>query len=968
MGWYWCADEGGECIGSGGVRFGTEGKHFKYKAFNGSIKCDADTVGGDPRKGHRKHCDVYYDSDAAHANTVKAAQALLKKQKAETVKANAAAQTELAKAIADKRKSDAEAAALVSGAALYRDCSADIRRGHFDPKCTEWCSTLANLKDTTDPKRVYCDKPAFEFCQRHPNYAPCFCLTQHPTDAEKALSNALPKQCFWQPHCTQPTARFRAEPGVNTCKPHAALNSRTYPLADKSHGAALSEIAGICASELGCGGFQYQVPMTAPPSNKQLGKTKNCPPKGCIDGNRPYTKLDAAWNACAVTPECDFVMQSRERFYLRRDDDPDGSASDGLSGLYAFEGTHYLLDHEPGGMKCNPHAEGSCIDGPKHRTMGDALAWCNQTPACQYIVKDAKGLYSAFRATDIEQPRQGHTRFTAFPGEKTLRFCEFDTFEASVDEDDVTIDGLNFVQLLPNDPDYDEEREGGVSDRAGEGEEPEANDALRGGVGSVVSFLEKVRSKVTGVADEEKEVEVAEIAAPPDPYASVPRVVDAQLSEATIFTSHISKSNCPDSLTVCSISDITINNKECNTESCASIHQSCGGGGQEPANYLSGTGKLGNVLGVQCSADFGSSTPCCGQTLKREIGEEEACPAEKPLCMGFVKGKSWGICTGTQNLLAPYPKEDAGRLCKKGECLDDTGYRPQEAILKCQQNAKCTHVMQQNNLFYLRRSSDAVCITDNTPEPESCTTSEFSKVKWCSDVGSFDDASWGCCIKKDRSSCPRNRGAGNLQGYPRCRGGERCPDKDATLYELKPTQPPQRASVLTSFLRKRLQQKPVADSDGAAVITCKATADNSIKSVTYDGAEVSVTGDKDSWMSVKTFSFTDAGPSASLVVTAQDADAGNTGHCDTGGFSMTCTSDSSGSPWHKLTAADAVTVAGSNQEGGNGKEPEGGWTGDVEKGACDSRSGYRFGADKKSPKKWAGGGQRWAKFVFNPHS
>lgn len=59
-------------------------------------------------------------------------------------------------------------------------------------------------------------------------------------------------------------------------------------------------------------------------------KGKRCPPKEgdnprpCLNDNRPYYSMEAAWEACATIEDCDVVTQYIDsKWYLRRANDPD---------------------------------------------------------------------------------------------------------------------------------------------------------------------------------------------------------------------------------------------------------------------------------------------------------------------------------------------------------------------------------------------------------------------------------------------------------------------------------------------------------------------------------------------------------------------------------------------------------------------------------------------------------------------
>jgi len=49
------------------------------------------------------------------------------------------------------------------------------------------------------------------------------------------------------------------------------------------------------------------------------------------------------------------------------------------------------------------------------------------------------------------------------------------------------------------------------------------------------------------------------------------------------------------------------------------------------------------VLPIQCAANYGEATACCGQP-PAIIPYENTCRAEKPFCNGYVEKEQWGTC------------------------------------------------------------------------------------------------------------------------------------------------------------------------------------------------------------------------------------------------------------------------------------------------------------------------------------
>jgi hypothetical protein len=80
---------------------------------------------------------------------------------------------------------------------------------------------------------------------------------------------------------------------------------------------------------------------------------------------------------------------------------------------------------------------------------------------------------------------------------------------------------------------------------------------------------------------------------------------------------------------------------------------------------------------------------------------------------------------------------------------------------------------------------------------------------------------------------------------------------------------------------------------GGKRVTCSITIDNSMGPTIFNGQTLSVSGNKDWWPAVKTFSF-NAVPGATLIIQGFDWEAGNSGHCNTAGLGFFC---SSTDPW-----------------------------------------------------------------------
>ncbi len=50
---------------------------------------------------------------------------------------------------------------------------------------------------------------------------------------------------------------------------------------------------------------------------------------------------------------------------------------------------------------------------------------------------------------------------------------------------------------------------------------------------------------------------------------------------------------------------------------------------------------------INCAADHGSNTPCCGQP--GEVKSNYVCPQDRPICKGYEYGVKWGNCESTSN-------------------------------------------------------------------------------------------------------------------------------------------------------------------------------------------------------------------------------------------------------------------------------------------------------------------------------
>ena len=46
---------------------------------------------------------------------------------------------------------------------------------------------------------------------------------------------------------------------------------------------------------------------------------------------------------------------------------------------------------------------------------------------------------------------------------------------------------------------------------------------------------------------------------------------------------------------------------------------------------------------IECAANFGTTTPCCGQSGS-VVAKEYICPSSRPFCSGYVSNQNWGTC------------------------------------------------------------------------------------------------------------------------------------------------------------------------------------------------------------------------------------------------------------------------------------------------------------------------------------
>jgi len=102
-----------------------------------------------------------------------------------------------------------------------------------------------------------------------------------------------------------------------------------------------------------------------------------------------------------------------------------------------------------------------------------------------------------------------------------------------------------------------------------------------------------------------------------------------------------------------------------------------------------------------------------------------------------------------------------------------------------------------------------------------------------------------------------------------------------------------------------LQQQ--IDQCQGTVVTCKLTVDNEIKTVSYNGITLSVTGDKRNWQKENTIQF-ETGKQANtnrltvgvLRIEGEDWELNNGANCIWGGLLLHCQAEDTSSPWHNF--------------------------------------------------------------------
>jgi hypothetical protein len=150
----------------------------------------------------------------------------------------------------------------------------------------------------------------------------------------------------------------------------------------------------------------------------------------------------------------------------------------------------------------------------------------------------------------------------------------------------------------------------------------------------------------------------------------------------------------------------------------------------------------------------------------------------------------------------------------------------------------------------------------------------------------------------------------------------------------------------------------------SGTVTCRFTMDNYVDAVYFGGSRVSVSGNLNSWPSVKAFSFPDR--SGVLAIKGRNAEGRG---CQTGGLSLTCTSTNSRSPWNGFKSSTSTMEAyGSTR----GNDPSGWKQSVVGSTPCQTTSGFSqsgFVGSGRSPYKiWAANGHNYAWFSGNAYS
>jgi len=132
-------------------------------------------------------------------------------------------------------------------------------------------------------------------------------------------------------------------------------------------------------------------------------------------------------------------------------------------------------------------------------------------------------------------------------------------------------------------------------------------------------------------------------------------------------------------------------------------------------------------------------------------------------------------------------------------------------------------------------------------------------------------------------------------------------------------------------------------------VTCRTTIDNAMTHVRYGGQDLHVTGIKDNWQSVKTFTFT---PSPGSVLEIGGYEFGNCNGCECAGFILECDNGF-------ISQKSTFTALGSNSPL---IAP-----GSVYESVCKSSSGfYLTGQTSAAEKLWAANGEKYVWFRAVP--
>ena len=132
---------------------------------------------------------------------------------------------------------------------------------------------------------------------------------------------------------------------------------------------------------------------------------------------------------------------------------------------------------------------------------------------------------------------------------------------------------------------------------------------------------------------------------------------------------------------------------------------------------------------IKCAANYGSSTPCCGQEGKT-VKTQYICPSSKPVCKDYNAGKNWGSCVIKDNLKDSFIN-DKNKLsipvsCSGKSCL--SFFPPDLAAIE-KKNIKSNESMKINILENLKPCSGSSF--DSSQGFPACTDNNGIPVQLC---------------------------------------------------------------------------------------------------------------------------------------------------------------------------------------------------------------------------------------------